>query len=93
MRGEEGEWEEESWIGVCGEGVAEAKSGCVDRERGRLLAFLFINTLLEESSIDVGTTIGGRPCSAMISLKLEIKISGFSSPYESRSLMVPTAHK
>ena len=25
MRGEEGEWEEESWIGVCGEGVAEAK--------------------------------------------------------------------
>ena len=34
MRGEEGEWEEESWIGVCGEGVAEAKSGCVDREGG-----------------------------------------------------------
>ena len=34
MRGEEGEWEEDSWIVVCGEGVAEAKSGCVDREGG-----------------------------------------------------------
>ena len=31
MRGEEGERGEESWIGVWGEGVAEAKSGCVDR--------------------------------------------------------------
>ena len=27
----------------------------------RLLAFLFTNTLLEESNIDVGTSIGGLP--------------------------------
>ena len=171
-----GEWGEESWIGVWGEGVAEAKSGCVDRggdrvrgwvwgwwgeigdswggfalwgrwgggvvpgacignakcgavrervfwvrvilggmcvfvwtcgsilgawtlvlPRGsvglRLLAFLFIYTLLDESSIVVGTSIGGWPCIDKISLKFETKMSGFSSPYDSRSAIVPITHK